>query len=124
MSRVVMESLFSGVFWGLVLTALVWCLQAVTRRTNAGTRHAVWCVTLGAVVLLPALTVAVRYSTFDETPGAVSNQHDLNALYGFWTFGALFMLARLAVSSVRLRRLVRRATPMTYAGDVGRIAPI
>jgi beta-lactamase regulating signal transducer with metallopeptidase domain len=117
LSRLVVESVCDAIFWGIGLTALVWCLQALTRRTNAGTRHAVWCVTLAAVVLLPLLIVGARYSSLAEmAPDALTGNQE--ALCGFWAMGSFVMLARLLVSSLRLRRLVRRAAPMPVSGSV------
>ena len=136
MLRAVIEAVCNAVFWGIGLSSLVWCLQAVTRRTNAGTRHAVWCFTLAAVVLLPVLILCAHRPS--DAPDAVPSRRatatpfqrgtvrpgesdpplsqDFVYLFtGFWTCGSLLMLVRLGWSARRLRRLLRAATPLPSA---------
>jgi beta-lactamase regulating signal transducer with metallopeptidase domain len=132
MLRAVIEAVCNAVFWGIVLAALVWCLQALTPRTNAGTRYAVWFFTLAAVVLLPVLILcahhpvdasdalpgrrasATQFQPATHQPGESSPPLSQDFVYlftAFWACGSLLMLARLGWSAWRLDRLLRAAAP-------------
>lgn len=81
MLRAVIEAVCNAVFWGAVLTALVSCLLPLERRTNAGTRFAVWCVTLAAVVLLPFLILGARLRPpHRPSPGQSSTVESMPAI--------------------------------------------
>jgi beta-lactamase regulating signal transducer with metallopeptidase domain len=53
--RLGVEALLNGLWQGLALAALVWCLLRLIRGLNATTRYFVWGMTLLAVVSLPLL---------------------------------------------------------------------
>jgi bla regulator protein blaR1 len=111
--RAVIEAVCNGVFWGVVLTAMVAWLIWLVGRTNAGTRFAVWCFTLAALVLLPVLML--RSHLPEAVPGP-EPPPDLSIFPALWSGGALLMLARLAWSALHVRRLRRRATPLRPEG--------
>ena len=116
----VIEAVCNAIFWGIGLAVLVWILQALTSRTNAGTRYVIWCLTLAAIVVLPVLIFSAHRPW--EAPDLMSTpplSHDFVCVFtAFWTGGSLFMLARLVVSAHRIRRVLRAATPLPSCGGI------
>ena len=56
LARVLVTALLNSLWQGVLLVALVWLLLRLSRRASATTRHAVWLVSLLALVLLPVFT--------------------------------------------------------------------
>lgn len=67
----VLEAVLNGLWQGLVLTALAWCLLKLTPATSAAVRHLVWHLTLMAVVALPVVYVGSRISAPPQAREAV-----------------------------------------------------
>ena len=112
MVRAVLEAAANGVLWGLALTAMVAWLLWLLDRTNAGTRFAVWCLTLAAVVALPGLILRAQW------PGMAAEipfDDRLRVPLALWICGAFLMLGRVAWSLLHVRRLRRRATLLSAA---------
>lgn len=54
-ARAILQAMANGLWQGLALTVLVWCLLRLIPRLSATTRYAVWFVTLLGVAALPLL---------------------------------------------------------------------
>src|SRR5690242_5317647 len=115
MVRALLEAVADGVLWGVALTALMAWLVWMLDRTNAGTRFAVWCLTLAALFALPVLILRKHFPELvDDGP---MNDH-LRVPLAIWMCGGLLMLGRLAWSSLYVRGLRKRAELLPLAGEV------
>jgi TonB family protein len=127
--------LLNGLWQGAFLVAAALLLRALTSKQDAATRHALWFVTLIALVVVP---VMATFRPPTETLIRLLGQHHapasfsisllpyhafLNgaaglpagwqpAMLAVWLAGVAIVLARLAFSCVRIERLRRRARPL------------
>ena len=112
----------------LILTA-AGLLSMALRRASAAARHLVWVVAFAALLLLPALSLAVPRWTVSARQSAVRLAAPAQAvtvskavLAGvdwivlIWATGATLALARFASGTARIWLITRRARPMTIAG--------
>src|SRR5690348_4677998 len=99
------EAVLNGVVWGVALTAMVASVIRLLDGINAGTRFAMWCLTLAAIVSLPVLIL------WNHLPGRLGAPRDIAidegwaTLAAIWLFGAVLMLARVGWSALRVRSL-------------------
>ncbi len=115
------------------------CLLTVAlRRASAAARHLVWVVAFAALLLLPALSVAVPRWTVTvpqsqirpalpsqvRAPRTAASRPagaEIDWLFLAWLAGATLVLARFAVGTARIWLITRRAQSMTVAGVSSRV---
>ena len=127
-----LEALVNTLPPAIAIVALMYMLLRWGPGLNAATRYAVWCVTLLAVLALPALTrieplinkpyrrpvIASRLPNQPasarplNSPLRVANSRTVPLIALVWVAGSMLMLLRLAASYRSLRRLKRQASPM------------
>ncbi len=122
------EALVNTLPPAIAIVALIYALLRWAPGLNAATRYAVWCVTLLAVLALPALTgLAPIFKPYrrpanagwQQLPGTARNRPITVDSRGtvpvaafLWAAGTMLMFLRLAASYRSLLRLKRQASPM------------
>ena len=114
------------------IVALMYVLLRWAPGLNAATRYAAWCVTLLAVLALPALTrlepiikrpyrrpAIATWLPYQPASARIANRplrvaasRTVPLIAIVWAAGSVLMLLRLAASYRSLRRLKRQASPM------------
>lgn len=128
--------------WALLAAAaqggLVWGSWLAWKRAAVAARHRLACAHFAALLLLPALTLAILLSGVAEAGaprGPAPPAADLSAfaeghaptsaalaLAVLWLAGAAVMLLKLGVDALRIARLPRFAAPKVLAETVQRLA--
>ncbi|HVW08029.1 MAG TPA: M56 family metallopeptidase [Bryobacteraceae bacterium] len=131
-------ALLNSLWQGVVLALFMWIAMRITRsQMNAATRHIIWWIVLGAILVLPtiprrapspsaphaasrpsmrALPIAVSVPLQGkETMAAVTITEKRSAAWPLWAFGIwasifAFRMARLLRSFLHLRRIKARGT--------------
>ena len=123
------EALVNTLPPAIAIVALIYALMRWAPGLNAATRYAVWCVTLLAVLALPALTRVgpIVNKPYRRPANAgwerlqaparnrainVDSRGTIPVIAFVWAAGTMLMLLRLAASYRSLRRLKRQASSM------------
>jgi len=104
---------------GMVLALLVWLVLRLLPRQNAGTRFSLWMAALLSIATLPLAEALVRV---DRPITSAVSHHALTvpaswgtALFVVWATVASFLLARVFVGVLQLRRLRNSAEAVDLA---------
>ncbi len=114
--------LINGLWQGALVVAIAGLLNAFIPARHAATRYAVWFAALVALALLPVVSLWHTAPAFAPMPNPVTNTAAVtsqvtataataggNRLVFAWAAGVVLCLLRLALSYVRIARIVRRA---------------
>src|SRR5579859_1991870 len=132
------ELFIACAFKGTFILIAACLLSVALRRASAAARHLVWVVAFAALLLLPALSVAVprwtvtvlqsqirpALSSQVRTPVTAASKPvraEIDWLFLVWLSGATLVLARFGVGTARIWLITRRARPMSIAGVSGHI---
>jgi TonB family protein len=132
------ELLIACALKGTIILIAACLLSLALRRASAAARHLVWTVAFAALLLLPALSVAVPHWTVTvpqsqirpalptqvRTPVAAASKPvraEIDWLLLVWLAGVSVVLARFGVGTARIWLITRRARPMTVAGVSRRV---
>lgn len=111
--QIAVERVLNSLPEGLLLAGCAWLLLRLLGKQNAGTRFAVWLVTLVGVAGLPLLSAfEVRGQRLGVAPHAEVTVSAFWAVLfaGFWLLIALVALARLAAGLWQVRAISARCT--------------
>ena len=121
--------LLSGLWQGAFITATAALITALVPPRHAATRHAVWFSALLALGVVPILSVWHPFSMASPVPPSVTHvtvatsvvtakaaTYSGNWLLIVWLAGVALGLSRLAVSYIRINRIVANATPLREFG--------
>jgi Zn-dependent protease with chaperone function len=115
LSRMAADSVVSGIWQGVVLAAVVGVFLQVVPKTTAAIRFALWTVVFAILVALPLLqSYGFRAGGEMAGHGAIV-QVDPRwsfALAALWLVASLVRAVKLAVGTVQLRQVWKRATPV------------
>ena len=112
------------------LFTAAWCVTSLLRRGSAALRHSVWTCAILAALLLPVLRLPAPQHIIERplpvvadmsapaisvraAPSGMADWSILEVALSIWVFGAAIAALRLLLSVVRLRRVIRTATPNT-----------
>lgn len=123
--------LLNGLWQGALVTVIAWIAASCLPKHHAASRYAVWFCALLALVVVPALSawhpartiapvlpIAVTQTTA-VTTAVTARAVDFGGIWLaiVWACGAAFCFARLALSYVRLARIVKNARPVVELGE-------
>jgi TonB family protein len=132
------ELLIACAFKGTSILIAACLLSVALRRASAAARHLVWVVAFAALLLLPALSVAVPRWTVTvpqsqirpalrrpaAAPAAGASKPvraEIDWFFLVWLSGVTLVLARFGVGTARIWLITRRARPMSIAGVSHRV---
>jgi len=115
--------LLNGLWQGALIVLVAYAITALMRRDEAATRYAVWYAALTALVVVPPLTLwhpdqqlpmlePIRIAA-GTTARVATNATDLVGawLVALWCIGCSSFLLRLGWSYMRIRAILRDASP-------------
>jgi bla regulator protein blaR1 len=121
--------LLNGLWQGALITGVAWVITRLLPQQHAASRYAVWFTALLALAIVPF--GSLLHATGAITALPVSVQHTASAptlvtaraasasglwLLFLWAAGTMFFFFRLALSYVRIDRIVRDAVPAPQLG--------
>jgi beta-lactamase regulating signal transducer with metallopeptidase domain len=110
------ELLISGVWQGLLLTALAWVALKLAPGLRASTRFTLWLIVFLAIALLPCFVLGRAWFGMESSAATALPESGialhLNIVWAFaleavWGLASLFSLARLFSSALQMRAVVR-----------------
>jgi beta-lactamase regulating signal transducer with metallopeptidase domain len=114
--RLLAEAVLNGLWQGLLLTALIWLGLRLAAQTSAATRFGIWWATLGVMLALPLVHLAMA-SPDTTAPVARAAPIHLSArwpllLVAAWAVGAALLLGRLVWSYGYVHWLEHTSSPL------------
>ena len=126
-SGVAASAFVSGIWQGIVLAAGVWLSLRLVPKTTAATRFLIWSAVFVVLALLPLLhtvTPGAAAALSGHPAGALVHAVHVDVRWSFaiaalWALFSVVRAVRLAVSALRLRKIWKRATPVTIGESSG-----
>jgi len=119
---------------GTVVLVAAWALSLALRRASAASRHLVWTLALGSLLLLPVFSwlipgwdAPVRQTAVTEiVVRPVSNSVQpapagVDWLFGIWLAGAMMVAGRVAIGTAKVWWLSRHAVAVCDSAVTGKV---
>ncbi|HEX5736653.1 MAG TPA: M56 family metallopeptidase [Blastocatellia bacterium] len=107
-ARATTEAMLNGLWQGVLLVAVVWCLLKAIPRLNATTRYAIWWAALIAVVCLP-IAAARNYDLAREAEAAIGEPSEIAYTFEAPRAANRISSSEQAVEAVRLNEASEQA---------------